>query len=261
MQKNTIWYVAAGVLVILSAGALYWSWHANHHPVTAEQPAPITPIPPQSGIANPVPVAAGLTTQPLPPLESSDKSVHDSLADLFSAKSVDELLRPEMLVRHMVVTIDNLPRKHLSTELRPNKNLSGKFGVTGGESSPTIDPANYARYDAYVKMLQHLDTQQFTTTYFHYYPLFQQAYEGLGYPNGYFNDRLVATIDDALAAPDVKGPVALTQPNVMYQYSDPNLESLSSGQKIMVRMGPDNEAIVKAKLREVRAAVAAQKKP
>jgi hypothetical protein len=262
MQKNTIWYVAAAVLVILSAGALYWSWHANHHPVAAEQqPAPITPIPPQSGIANPVPVASGLTTQPLPPLEASDKPVHDSLADLFSAKSVDELLRPEMLVRHMVVTIDNLPRKHLSVELRPNKNLPGKFGVTGTEQSPTIDPANYARYDAYVKMLQNLNTQQFTTTYFHYYPLFQQAYEGLGYPNGYFNDRLVATIDDALAAPDVKGPVALTQPNVMYQYSDPNLESLSSGQKIMVRMGPDNEAIVKAKLREVRAAVAAQKKP
>jgi hypothetical protein len=261
MQKNTIWYVAAGVLVVLSAGALYWSWHANHHPVAAEQPAPVTPpSPPQSGIANPVPVPSGLTAQPLPPLEASDKPVHDSLADLFSAKSVDELLRPEMLVRHLVVTIDNLPRKHLSVELRPTKNLPGKFGVTGSEDSATIDPANYARYDGYVHMLQSLNIQQFTTTYFHYYPLFQQAYEGLGYPNGYFNDRLVAVIDDALAAPDVKGPVALTRPNVMYQYADPNLEALSSGQKIMVRMGPDNEAIVKAKLRELRTAVAAQKK-
>jgi hypothetical protein len=104
-----------------------------------------------------------------------------------------------------------------------------------------------------------MNTQQFTTAYFHYYPLFQQAYEGLGYPNGYFNDRLVATIDDALAAPDVRGPVALVRPNVMYQYADPKIEALSSGQKIMVRMGPDNEAIVKAKLRELRTAVAAHK--
>jgi hypothetical protein len=145
-------------------------------------------------------------------------------------------------------------------ELRPTKNLPGNFKVTGNEQSMTIDPADYQRYDGYVHLLQGLNSQQFATVYFHYYPLFQQAYEGLGYPNGYFNDRLVATIDDALAAPDVKGPVALTRPNVMYQYADPNLEGLSSGQKLMVRLGPDNEAIVKAKLRELRAAVAAQKR-
>jgi Protein of unknown function (DUF3014) len=261
MQKNTIWYVAAAVLVVVCAGALYWSWHANHHPVAAEAPPEVTaPIPPNSGITNPVPVPSGLTAQPLPPLEGSDKPLHDSLADLFGAKSVDELFRPENLVRHMVVTIDNLPRKHLSTELRPTKELPGSFKVTGSDQSATIDPANYKRYDAYVHALQSLNVQQFTTVYFHYYPLFQQAYEGLGYPNGYFNDRLVATIDDALAAPDVKGPVALTRPNVMYQYADPNIEGLSSGQKLMVRMGPDNEAAVKAKLKELRAAVAAQKR-
>jgi hypothetical protein len=54
--------------------------------------------------------------------------------------------------------------------------------------------------------------------------------------------------------------VALTRPNVMYQYADPNIEGLSSGQKLMVRLGPDNEAAVKAKLKELRAAVAAQKR-
>jgi hypothetical protein len=45
----------------------------------------------------------------------------------------------------------------------------------------------------------------------------------------------------------------------MYQYADPKIEALSAGQKLLVRMGPDNEAIVKAKLRELRAAVAAHK--
>jgi hypothetical protein len=260
MHRNTIWYIAAAVLTIVSAGALYWSWHANHRPAAPEQPVVTAPSPPNSGIANPVPVPSGLTAQPLPSLDASDKPLHDSLAELFSAKSVDEFFRPELLVRHLVVTVDNLPRKHLSVEMRPTKNLPGNFKVTGNEQSATIDPADYQRYDGYVHLLQNLNTQQFTTIYFHYYPLFQEAYEGLGYPNGYFNDRLVATIDDALAAPDVKGPVALTRPNVMYQYADPNLEGLSSGQKLMVRLGPDNEAIVKAKLREVRAAVAAQKR-
>jgi hypothetical protein len=259
MHRNTIWYVAAAVLVVLGAGALFFSWRANHRPAPPESAAQTAPIPAPSGIANPVPVSAGLTAQPLPPLEASDKPLHDSLAELFGGKSVDELFRPEMLVRHIVVSVDNLPRKHLAVELRPNKNLPGNFAVTGNEQAATIDPSNYQRYAPYVHLLQGLNTQQFTTTYFHYYPLFQQAYEGLGYPNGYFNDRLVATIDDALAAPDVRGPVALVRPNVMYQYADPKIEALSSGQKIMVRMGPDNEAIVKAKLRELRTAVAAHK--
>ncbi len=260
MQKNMIWYASAGALVILSGVALFISWRAHHRqeapPVATTTTAP---IPPSTGIANPVPVPSGLTAAPLPPLESSDKPVHDSLVELFGAKSVDELFRPEALIRHFVVTVDNLPRKHLSVDLLPTKTLPGKFLVSGGDDSPTIDPATYQRYAPYVHLLQGLNVQQFTTLYFHYYPLFQQSYESLGYPNGYFNDRLVASIDDALAAPDVRGPVALTRPNVMYQYADPKIESLSYGQKLMVRLGPDNEAVVKAKLHELRDAVAAHK--
>ena len=259
MQRNTIWYVSAGALVLLSAVALFVSWRANHRQAPAPAETSTAPIPPATGIANPVPVPSGLTAAPLPPLESSDKPVRDSLVDLFGAKSVDELLRPEMLIRHIVVTVDNLPRKHLAVELRPSKNPPGKFTVSGGEDNATIDPSNYQRYAPYVHLLQGLNTQQFTTIYFHYYPLFQEAYENLGYPNGYFNDRLVAAIDDALAAPDVRGPVALARPNVMYQYADPKIESLSAGQRLMVRLGPDNEAIVKTKLHELRDAVAAHK--
>ncbi|HXR20427.1 MAG TPA: DUF3014 domain-containing protein [Steroidobacteraceae bacterium] len=260
MQKNTIWYAAAGALVLLGAIALFVSWRANHRPAGPGPAAESTALTPPPGIVNPVPVASGLTTEPLPPLETSDKPMHDSLADLLGAKSVDELIRADMLVRHIVVTVDNLPRKHLAVELRPTKNLPGSFAVSGDDQSATIDSSNYQRYAPYVHLLQALNTQQFTTQYFHYYPLFQQAYESLGYPNGYFNDRLVATIDDALAAPDVRGPVALVRPNVMYQYADPKIEALSAGQKLMVRMGPDNEAVVKAKLRELRAAVAAHTK-
>jgi Protein of unknown function (DUF3014) len=41
----------------------------------------------------------------------------------------------------------------------------------------------------------------------------------------------------------------------MYQFADAKLESLSAGQKIMLRMGSANQARVKAKLNEVRAAL------
>jgi hypothetical protein len=95
----------------------------------------------------------------------------------------------------------------------------------------------------------------------HYYPLFQQAYRELGYPDGYFNDRLVVVIDHLLQTPDVTQPVALTQPNVMYEYADPALESRSAGQKLLLRSGPENETAIKAKLREIRAALTGETLP
>jgi hypothetical protein len=53
----------------------------------------------------------------------------------------------------------------------------------------------------------------------------------------------------------VQGPIQLTQPKVFYEYADPKLESLSAGQKLLLRMGAANEAIMKVKLREFRKAI------
>jgi hypothetical protein len=43
------------------------------------------------------------------------------------------------------------------------------------------------------------------------------------------------------------------RPKVLYEFADPDLEKRSWGQKAMIRMGPPNERVVKAKLREIRA--------
>ena len=94
------------------------------------------------------------------------------------------------------------------------------------------------------------------------YPLFQRAYEELGYPGKYFNDRLMQALDDLLAAPELDGPPALVQPKVLYQFADPDLETRSAGQKILLRMGKANALRVKAKLLEVRRAlIAASRSP
>jgi hypothetical protein len=94
------------------------------------------------------------------------------------------------------------------------------------------------------------------------YPLFQRAYEELGYPGKYFNDRLMEALDDLLAAPELDGPLALEQPKVLYQFADPDLESRSAGQKILLRMGKANALRVKAKLLEIRRAlIAASRSP
>ena len=106
-----------------------------------------------------------------------------------------------------------------------------------------------------MRNVDQVDATALVGVYERYYPLFQQAYRELGYQNGYFNDRLVEVLDHLLAAPDAGAAPALVHPSVFYQYADPALEQLSAGQKILVRMGPANAARVKAKLREVRAAL------
>ncbi len=51
---------------------------------------------------------------------------------------------------------------------------------------------------------------------------------------------------------EVRGPVKSERPWVRYEFADPALESLSSGQKLLLRMGPVNERRLKIKLREFR---------
>ena len=97
--------------------------------------------------------------------------------------------------------------------------------------------------------------------YLRFYPLFQRVYQDLGYPNGYFNDRLVQAIDSLLATPQPAGPIELTRPNVMYTFADPALEARPAGQKMLLRMGPENAAVIKAKLTELRAIITAAPPP
>lgn len=84
----------------------------------------------------------------------------------------------------------------------------------------------------------------------------ERAYHEIGYPNAHFNDRLVSAIDDLLAAPDLDAPVRLAQPKILFEYADADLENRSAGQKIMMRIGSRNAAVLKSALRGIRQQVA-----
>ncbi len=137
----------------------------------------------------------------------------------------------------------------------PVKAVPGAFATTGGTGTTTIAPDNAGRYAAYVKAAESIDTTRLAQFYVRLYPLFQQAYVDLGYPNGYFNDRVIDVIDHLLAAPELDAPASLVQPKVLFEFADPALESLSAGQKILVRIGTSNERRLKAKLRDIRKAL------
>jgi hypothetical protein len=254
-EKPIVW--GAALAVLAGAAALYY-FYAIRGPVqiTAPAPPPVQSAPAPSGpaIEHPVPAGTGQASSqpPLPALNDSDQAIQGAITAVPSAAAAEKFLVPQNLIRHVVATIDNLPRKKVAVELRPVQPIPGQFEVSGTPDHLTLNPDNFKRYTPFVDLVKNVDTKQLAAVYFRFYPLFQQAYEDLGYPTEYFNDRVIEVIDHLLETPDVKGPIELVQPNVMYLYADPKLEALSAGQKTLIRMGSENAAIIKAKLREFR---------
>ena len=260
-MDKAFWWVAAAVVIVIAAAGYYYRTHSKAPPPTVRQISPPVESSNEPAIRHPIPDSGlGPNEAAQPPLAESDGPVRDALAGIVGGKTVAEFLIPQNIVRHIVVTVDNLPRKKVAVELRPIKPTGGKTVTSGAEDALTLNPDNYARYAPLVTLVQSTDAKQLTRVYFHFYPLFQEAYENLGYPSQYFNDRLVEVIDDFLKAPDVKGPIELVQPRVFYEFKDRNLEARSAGQKLLIRMGSANAAVIKAKLREIREEVVSHEK-
>lgn len=189
---------------------------------------------------------------PLPPLDDSDAYF---LIELGAAlgPAIESLLVRDAVIDRLVTTVDNLPREKIAEKIRPVGTLQRAFVVDDvGEDTLILGAANYSRYDELVAQVAKADIATAIDIYRRFYPLFQQSYQRLGYPDGYFNDRLIEVIDHLLATPDPGAPLYLTRPNVLYEFADPDLEALSSGQKLLLRMGPDNANIVKRALKDFR---------
>ncbi len=249
--------ILAVLLLVGSGAAWYWWARIAPSPAPLDQvgtPAPSEPEPP------PLPSIAAAATG-LPALADSDASFGAALLALPGAEGLGSVLRPENMIRHLVATVDNLPRHKLAVELRPLEATGGSLQVSGGDLQANLDEHNGARYAPVMTILGNLDMHAVNDLYRHYYPLFQRAYEDLGYPQKSFNDRLVAVIDHLLETPHPARPLALVRPKVFWEFADPNLEARSAGQKLMLRLGADNQAVVERKLRELRALVAARRAP
>ena len=274
-RESSVWTLVVVVVVILAAAFGFWRWSLHKEPPPAP-PAASAPPPPDRPADTPAPVATGpqnpvdALAEPeaaLPPLNDADQRVTAALNDLLGKKQVGSFLEASGFVRRFVATVDNLPRALRRPHARGRLRAPKSFEVQGGGELKTIGADNASRYTPFVLFAESVDSARAAELYARLYPLFQQAYEELGYPNRYFNDRLVAVIDHLLQAPEPEGPVqvkltavkgemASERPWISYEFVDPRLEALSAGQKMMVRMGPVNERRLKTKLKELRAQVA-----
>jgi len=260
-HRTPLWPIALISLVVTGAAAFYfWSLRAPPPaipvavPTTVPAPAPALPSTASAtAIRYPLEdLIPSVEQAPLPALQESDASLLNALAGLAGGIALDKIVQQEGLVGRIVATIDNLPRRTAPHRLLPLTPPPGTFAAVERGDTIAIGEENLARYAPYMQVVEAVNAKTLAALYVRFYPLFQQAYRELGYPNGYFNDRLVDTIDDLLAAPDLQAPVKLIQPKILYEYADPDLERRSAGQKLMTRIGSNNARIVKTKLTQFR---------
>jgi len=276
-MKNTI---IAVILIVLGLGAWYL-YSVRQGAVDEAPPPPVLvqpaapPPAPAAGPAEPASVMPEPAIEPeaeqpaLPSLAESDPAAVGTVSELIGAEQTERYVVSEDVIPRLVATIDALSGRQVPGAILVVQGPGGAFEATADENPDAVirdeagdpipqfvmDPANYPRYTPYVEMLEGVDATRLAAAYRDYQPLFEEAFRQLGYPEGDFGQRLGAVIDELLATPEVTEPARLIKPEAYYLFVDENLESLTAGQKALIRMGPDNAARVKAKLVEIRAAL------
>jgi hypothetical protein len=261
--------IALSLTVLVAIGGVLFWWR-KPPPVVPTAARPVVPAvaatvgpPPLRApvIRYPLPQLAGRAHHALPSLDDADTFVKNALVDLLGRKAVLSFLRLDGVVRRFVATVDNLGTDNAPAPMWPVNQTAGALVVESREGDTVISPKNADRYAGFVSLAEDVDTGQAARLYVRLYPLLQLAYEDLGYPGKYFNDRVVEVIDNLLATPAVDEPIKVKRVAIdgavvgsggLYLFDDPTLESRSAGQKVLLRLGHENAAKLKVKLTDFR---------
>jgi hypothetical protein len=250
-ERSRVGIWIALVIVILGAlGAAAYFWLGRTaQPESANVRAQTEQAVAGTPAAKPVAEAGEIID--LPPLAQTDPIVRQLVSSLSTHAAAAAWLAGDQLVRGFTVSVNNIaagrsPSAQL-VRLRPAQ----KFAVRGAGTDLAIDPRSYARYDAYADAVAALDARGAARLYATLKPRLQDAERELGNPDGDIDKVMARAIDELLATPVVDGRVALAAKSVVYEYADPRLQSLSSAQRQLLRMGPRNVKLIQAKLREI----------
>jgi hypothetical protein len=275
---KTVLLPAAVISAVVAVAVLWWLMAKPVEPLTAvSESLPIArmgtlgnsalgaPVFPSSAVtsapavpADLEPVAVPVTTLPL----AADE-IGAALTSFLGNKAVLTFFQLEDFPQKFVATVDSLGRTHAPPAAWPISPTDGRFTVQTHDGETIVSSDNGLRYTPLVLMLESINIPQAVDLYVRMYPVLQKTYGELGFPNLQFNDRLLQVINHLLATPsapqvvmvqltEVKGPIPSLRPWVRYEFADPALEALSSGQKIMLRVGSVNQNRLKARLVALR---------
>jgi hypothetical protein len=227
---------SALIVLVIGAGIYMYKFAATAHAPLASMPAPAE-------------APAAPSAEPLPKLEESDGFIRAKAAPLSSDPLFAAWLKTDDLLPRFAAAVNmigqgKVPKDGLSF-MGPHK----KFKALRKGSGYAVDPVSFARYDATAGAIGSLDAAAAARLFRTYKPLFQLAYQGVG-ENGDVQDAVVLAVHELLKTPNVPAGAPLREKGIVYAYADDALEHLSPAQKQLLRMGPKNQGVILAKLRE-----------
>ncbi len=252
MSSNLRILIAVVALVVV-AGGLYWFFgRGEGGGVSDTAPAVVesTPLEPTPSLEERLSERLKGTT-----LAGSDAAVREVVAALSSQPEVVVWLANEDLVRRFVASVHLIaegksPRTQLEF-LKPEE----RFTAIERGDSLVIDPESYQRYDVVAQAFAGLDIEGTVRVFDELEPLIDEAHREIAPPGTTFRMTLKKAFDSLLAVPVVKGDVAVDPKVVTYIYGSGRLERLPEAQKQMLRMGPENVALIQEKIGELGAAL------
>lgn len=245
---NAVWIVV-GILLLALVG--WWIWGRGDDLPEEDATVELPTVPPPDTERDDTEDPDDATEIDLPPLGQSDALVREMVSGLSSNPQVSRMLVTDDLVRRFVVSVDNVaegvdPSRHWQA-LRPQ----GGFTAEDVEGRLVVAPETHARYDTLTTAFTSLDTEGTVELYRQLEPLLDEAYRELGYPDADFDDTLDRAIRRLLRTPTSPDDSPLVENVRSYAYQDPTLENLTDAQKLLLRMGPENQRRIQAKLREL----------
>lgn len=182
-------------------------------------------------------------------LDESDDLVRKLAGELSSHPKLALWLMNEELILNFVAAVDNIANGQSPGPQIDFFKPQDEFKVIQETGEYFIDPESYKRYDIVAEVFASLNPKGCVILYKQLTPAIQEAYKDLGYPGADFNDTLKKAMMELLEVPVVKENIGLEKKVVTYTLIDSDLEALSSAQKHLLRMGPDNVRVIQGNLR------------
>jgi hypothetical protein len=207
-----------------------------------EEPAVAPPPPP------PAPVE-----EPLPRLEESDDAVRDAVGDIPLGTAGQQYLIPGNIIERSASVVYLMAQGDVPYKLLPVSRPKAAFPISDDGTQVVTDPAGFERYDALTQWLQSLDLKSLLSSLEWFIPLFREAWSYYGEDPAAFDMAVVMTLDLVIATPEVDlSEARLIRKEAVWIFEDPVIEGLAPIQKQVLRMGPENAEIAKAKATEAR---------
>lgn len=264
-QRGAISAAQAGLIVVLllviASGVVLLTgiWPPEEEPAPALTTPPPAP-PPAPVVAEieepppePPPPPPAPVEEPLPRLEESDDAVRDAVGDIPLGTAGQQYLIPGNIIERSASLIYLMAQGDVPYKLLPVSRPKAAFPISDDGTQVVTDPAGFERYDALTQWLESLDLESLLSSLEWFIPLFREAWSYYGEDPAAFDMAVVMTLDLVIATPEMDlSEARLIRREAVWIFEDPAIEGLAPIQKQVLRMGPDNAEIVKAKAAEAR---------